>query len=191
MAGTGWGGADLLRSQQPSNRCASPPCLRVLALSFRPASIPSPPGQGPVRPGGQTLLAEAGKSRPFPRTPAPVWPSLGHSPPSTIFSVPRVLGSAFAVSVSSVTPRLWGSHCTRTEAPPVGSQPRAPGPHPPQPSLHRLELKGGCRSIRGPGTRAVWPGLALPACPWCRRSGEKKQHLHLALRAPKLSSGLP
>ena len=112
VAGTGWGGADLLRSQQPSNSCA-PPCLRALALSFRPASIPSPSGQEPVRPGGQTLLAEVGKSRPFPRTPTPVWPSLGHNPLHHFLCPTRPGLCVCSLCLSyTVAPRLWGSHRT-------------------------------------------------------------------------------
>lgn len=194
MAGTGWGGADLLRSQQPSNSCA-PPCLRALALSFRPASIPSPSGQEPARPGGQTLLAEVGKSLPFPRTPAPVWPSLGHNPLHHFLCPTRPGLCVCSLCLSyTVAPRLWGSHRTGMEASSYHTQwahsPGRLGPTPPQPSLQRKQLKRGCRSIRGPGTGTVWPGLALPSCPRCRRSGERKPHLHLVLRAPKLSCRL-
>ena len=191
MVGTGWGGADLLRSQQVSNWCAPPPCLRVLALSFRPASIPSPPGQGPVRPGGQTF-GRSWKEQTLPQNSRSCLALSRPQPPSPPFSLSH---TSWALRLLTLYPPLWppdsGAVRTRMEAPPVGSRPRVPRPHHPQPSLHWQELKGGCRSIRGPGTRAVWPGLALPACPWFWRSGERKQHLHLALRTPKLSSGLP
>ena len=190
-----------------------PALASILLHLLQLGQPPSRPQQGPVRPGDQELEGSvpspgpSGLALTTPPPSIPVWPSLSHIPLLFHFFLSHVpLGSVFACSVSLLPFLPQGSGAVSQQNGLLGpiSQPHpitpsgltAQGTCPPPPAAfpasEGAEGKPQEHSEAGaPGLEEQFgPGWPLPTCPQCRSSGEK-EHLHLALRAPKLSSHLP